>query len=169
MKKVRRALSLLAILICSCLGAVMLVLIALDQGWIGIEYLDTPIYERIMCDLPLPNDVTYENCGKPYAGPSLFYWKSYYTSNLDRQILEDFYCTEMPNFGWSFVAKEPSGWDWDVLLFTGRQQHWLTEHQYWLGVLIPSANSECDDCYIELGMSEDENALRQFFILQRLE
>ncbi len=160
-KRISRALSYLML---SCLIMGLGMLITLDQGWLGIDYLDTPIYRRILCEIPLPAGATYRACGKTYSSLAIFCWKSRYTTNLEGPALEELFTTELPDLGWHFVGKESEDQNRDWLLFTKQQRHWLTKRQYLLMIKIPTASYECHNCSFDVLASSDEAALRRVYL-----
>jgi hypothetical protein len=165
-KRISRALSYLML---SCLVMGLGMLITLDQGWLGIDYLDTPIYRRMLCEIPLPAGATYKACGKPYSSLAIFCWKSsYYITSPEGSALEELFTTELPSLGWHFLGKEKephiesTAW----LLCTKQQRHWLTERQYLLmiDIPIPSVSRECHRCYFDILLSDDAAALRRVYL-----
>jgi len=160
----KRVLRVLIYLVLSCLFAGLGMLLTLDQGWLGIEYLNKPLYQRMLCEIPLPAGVNYEVCGQL----SLFWKSTYITSQEEIPALEEFFTTELPSLGWHFVGKEnePHIESQAWLLFTKRQRHWLTKRQYLLLINfpVPSVSRECHRCYFDILISDDEAALRRVYL-----
>ena len=131
------------------------------EGWIW--YVDEPVYDRILCSLPLPPPSTYEACGVPYSSPAIFYWEAGYLTTWNQPRLERFYTTELPVLEWDFVDQRQCYTVVTCMLFTSEQRSWVSFDKYWLVVEIPDYCSTSQECRVRLAATQDEQSLRDWF------